>query len=60
MTIFLTVLVFVFVIGVLAIVGFALYESTPLPHRGNPYRDSLTGERRFSSPHLEKTPHDLD
>ncbi len=59
MTIFLTILVFVFVIGVLAVVGYALYESTPLPHRGNPYRDQ-TGKRRFSSPHLENTPHDPD
>jgi hypothetical protein len=60
MAIFLTVLVFVFVVGVLAVVGYALYESTPLPRRANPYRDSLTGQRRFPSPHLEPTPHDPD
>ncbi len=52
-SIFGTALVFVFVIGVLAIVGYALYECTPLPHRLNPYRDAKTGKRRFESPHLD-------
>ena len=48
-----TAVVFVFVIGVLAIVGYALWECTPLPHRLNPYRDHDTGKRRFESPHLD-------
>ena len=59
MTIFLTIIVFLFVIGVLAVVGYALYEMTPLPRRSNPYRD-VAGHRRWESPHLEKTGHDAE
>jgi len=51
-----TVLVFVFVFGTLAVVAYALYKCTPLPHRANPYRDSVTGKRRWESPHLEGPP----
>jgi hypothetical protein len=45
--------VLVFVIGVLALVAYALYECTPLGHRDNPYRDSVTGEHR-ESPHVDE------
>jgi hypothetical protein len=51
-TVFMAV-VLIFVFGVLAIVGYALYECTPLPHRTNPYRDAETGKRLWSSPHLD-------
>jgi hypothetical protein len=44
---------FVFVVGVLALVAYALYECTPFPHHDNPYRDSLTGKRR-ESPHVDE------
>ena len=49
-------LVVVFVFGVLAIVAFALYKMSPLPHRANPYRDSVTGKRNWESPHLDGPP----
>jgi hypothetical protein len=53
MTIFWIVVVLAFVVGVLALVGFALFEASPLPHRENPYRDPQTHKRRFESPHLD-------
>lgn len=59
-SILIMVLVFAFVAGVLAIVGYALYACTPLPHRVNPYRDSGTGRRRWTSPHLDDPRRDLD
>jgi hypothetical protein len=46
--------VLVFVIGVLALVAYALYECTPLAHHDNPYRDSHTGKRRRESPHVDE------
>ena len=51
-----TVLVFVFVFGTLAVVAWALYRCTPLPHRENPYRDADTGKRLWESPHLDGPP----
>ncbi len=51
-TIVITTIGFVFVVGVLALVAYALYECTPLPHRSNPYRDHDSG-RRFESPHVD-------
>ena len=48
-----TGIVLVFVIGVLAVAAFALFEFTPLAHRRNPYRDSVTG-RRSESPHVDE------
>jgi hypothetical protein len=46
-------IVVVFVIGVLALVVYALYECTPFAHHDNPYRDSFTGRRR-ESPHVDE------
>jgi hypothetical protein len=46
-------IVLVFVIGVLALVAYALYECTPLAHRDNPYRDSVTG-KHLESPHVDE------
>jgi hypothetical protein len=53
MTIFFIVVVIVFVITVLAVVAFGLYEMSPLPRRDNPYRDPVTHQRRHESPHLD-------
>ena len=49
----LTAAVFVFVVGVLALVAYALYECAPLAHHFNPYRDSASG-RRHESPHVDE------
>jgi len=51
MTILWITIVFLFVAAVLAIVAYALYESTPFPHRTNRYRDGA-GQHR-PSPHLD-------
>ena len=48
-----TGIVVLFVIGVLALAAFALFEFTPFAHRNNPYRDSATG-RRSESPHVDE------
>lgn len=53
MTVVSLVICAVFVVGVLVVVGYALFELTPLAHSANPYRDPETGRRRFASPHLE-------
>ena len=47
------IVVFAFVVGTLAVIGFAIVESTSYAHRSNPYRDPTTGDRRWSSPHLD-------
>jgi hypothetical protein len=47
------IVVFAFVLGVLAVVVFALFESTPYAHKTDPYRDPHTGKRRWDSPHLD-------
>jgi hypothetical protein len=40
----------VFVVGVLALVAYALYECTAFAHHDNRYRDGLTGNGQ-ESPH---------
>jgi hypothetical protein len=52
--------VLVFVIGVPAMVIYALYQCSPLPHRVSPYRDSVTGKRFWQSPRLDGPPAALD
>ena len=47
------IIVFAFVIGVLAIVAFALFECTAFAHDSDPYRDPTTGQRRWPSPRLD-------
>jgi hypothetical protein len=47
------IVVFAFVIAVLAVVAFALFESTPYAHSSDPFRDPVTGKRRWDSPHLD-------
>jgi hypothetical protein len=52
-TVIFTAIGFLFVAGVLALVAYALYECTPIPHRTNPYRNHDTG-RRVDSPHVDE------
>jgi predicted outer membrane lipoprotein len=47
------IIVFAFVVAVLAVVAFAIFESMPFEHRSDPFRDSTTGLRRWESPHLD-------
>jgi len=47
------VAVIVFVLVVLALVAYALFEVTPLAHHADHYRDPRTGKRRWESPNLE-------
>ena len=47
------IVVFVFVIGVLATVGYALFELTPFAPRSDRYRDPGTGKRISDSPRLD-------
>lgn len=53
MNILFAVVVVVFVIVVLALVGYALFELTPLARHEDHYRDPRTGRRRWQSPHLD-------
>ncbi len=47
------IIVFAFVISVLALVGFAIVEMSPLGRHRDHYRDPETGNRRFDSPRLD-------
>ena len=47
------VIVMAFVILVLALVAFALFELTPFARTTNEFRDPRTGERIGESPHLD-------
>jgi len=47
-----TVIVFAFVIAVLATAGFALFEITPFARHKDRYRDAFTG-KRIESPRLD-------
>ena len=53
MAVFFTVLVLVFVISVLAIVGYVLFELTPFARHSDHLRDPGTGKRRWESPRLD-------
>ena len=46
-------LVFAFVVAVLAVVVWALFEMSPFAHHVDQVRDPATGRRRGESPHLE-------
>ena len=50
-TVFLVV-AFVFVLSVLALVAYSLFELSPFAHHADHYRDEA-GARRFDSPHLD-------
>jgi hypothetical protein len=47
------ILVFAFVISVLGVVGFTLFEISPFAHHADHYRDPETGKKRFDSPRLD-------
>jgi hypothetical protein len=47
------VIALVFVVAVLALVAFALFELSPFGRHKDRYRDPITHERRFESPNLE-------
>jgi hypothetical protein len=53
MEVFLTALVVAFVVLVLAVVAFALFELTPFARSTNEFRDPRTGSRIGESPHLD-------
>ena len=46
-------IVLVFVVGVLAVVAFALFKLTPFAGHRDRFRDPVTHKRLGSSPHLE-------
>jgi hypothetical protein len=52
MSTFFLVIAGVFVIAVLALVGYSVYELTPLARHKDHYRDE-DGKRRFESPRLD-------
>jgi uncharacterized membrane protein YbaN (DUF454 family) len=47
------IIVLAFVVLVLAVVAFALFELTPFARDSDAFRDPLTGRRRWESPHLD-------
>ena len=48
-----TVVVFAFVLAVLGVVAYALFELSPFAHHVDRFRDPRTGQRRWQSPHLD-------
>lgn len=48
-----TVVVFAFVLAVLAVVAYAFFELSPFAHHADWFRDPRTGKRRWESPHLD-------
>jgi len=48
-----TVIVASFVIAVLFVVGYALFELSPFGRHSEHYRNPLTGKRRWDPPNLE-------
>ena len=52
MNTFFLVIACVFVLAVLALVGYAIFEMTPLARHKDHYRDE-TGKPRFESPRLD-------
>jgi hypothetical protein len=47
------VVVFVFVLAVLAVVAYTAFEVSPFAHHAERFRDSRTGKRRWDSPQLD-------
>jgi hypothetical protein len=48
-----TIIVISFVIAVLLVVGFAVFEISPFGRHTDHYRNALTGKRRWDPPNLE-------
>ena len=53
MTIAILIIVFAFVVSVLALVGFTIFEISPFGRHSDHYRDPESGKRRFESPRLD-------
>jgi len=53
MDIVFSIIVVAFVVLVLGLVGYALFELTPLARHADRFRDPRTGRRRWESPHLD-------
>jgi hypothetical protein len=53
MNTFFTVVVFVFVFAVLAVVASGLFEVGPFAHHKESFRDPRTGKRKWQSPRLD-------
>jgi hypothetical protein len=53
MNTFFTVVVFAFVIAVLAVVAYAFFEASPFARHTDMFRDSRTGNWRGQSPRLD-------
>jgi hypothetical protein len=48
-----TFLVLGFVLAVLGVVAYALFELSPFAHHADQFRDPRTGTRKWQSPHLD-------
>jgi len=48
-----TVIVFAFVVTVLAVVAYALFEMSPFAHHVDQLRNPRTGKREWELPHLD-------
>ena len=53
MSVLFTIVVLAFVVAVLALVGYAIFEMSPFGRHKDHYRDPETGNRRWESPNLE-------
>jgi hypothetical protein len=59
MVVVFTLIVFAFVLSVLAVVGYALFEISPFATHRDHFRDPRTGERVGESPRLDWTDREL-
>ena len=53
MNVLMSIVVGVFVVGVLAVVAFTLFEMSPFARHSDRYRDPVTGTRTSDSPRLD-------
>ncbi len=53
MTALFTIVVIAFVVLVLALAAYAVFELTPFARHADKYRDPVTGQRRGKSPRLD-------
>jgi hypothetical protein len=53
MNTFFTVVVFVFVFSVLAVVAYGFFEGSPFAHHKESFRDPRTGKRLWQPPRLD-------
>ncbi len=47
------IVVLAFVVSVLAVVAYALFEMSPFAHHVDRFRDTRSGRRLWETPHLE-------